>query len=237
MNAKSIVCLHGYGVRSFFWEPMLPKLRDMFPDVITPDLQMKSIDTLIATTCEAIQEKAKLDGVPMVLLGHSLGGIVAALCAQNLGPSIVGRIIIIASPYGTRETVPGPFVRFLLKTGLIPDAVMRPRFFSPATPVADQKYVFAKAVPESSALRSVIFQPTWFHTDAFEQPLRQPSLVIASSEDRIVPSAESRQFAAVLGAEYTEFDARDNVGHDDFVWAPDIAAKVMQHMQSFLGVR
>ncbi|MFP4509218.1 MAG: alpha/beta hydrolase [Spirochaetaceae bacterium] len=237
MNAKTIICLHGYGVRSFFWEPILPELRDMFPDVITPDLQMKTIDTLLATTCTAIQEKARLDGVPLVLLGHSLGGIVAALCAQELGPSIVGSVIIIASPYGTRETVPGPFARFLLATGLIPDALVRPRFFSPATPVADQKYVFAQAVPESSAMRQTILQRKWFHTDAFGQPLRQPALVIASTEDRIVPSAESRQFAEVLGATYTEFDARHNVGHDDFVWAPDIAAQVMQHIQSFLGVR
>lgn len=237
MNAKSIICLHGYGVRSFFWEPLLPLLRQHVPDVITPDLQMQNIDTLLDTTCEAVREKAKLDGQPVVLIGHSLGGIVAALCAQELGPTLVGNIIVIASPYGTRDSVPGPLMRLLLKLRLIPDALARPRFFSRSTPLEDQKYLFARAVPESAELQSEIFKRTWFHTDRFPKPLHQPSLVIASSEDRIVPSAESRQFAAVLGAQYVEFDATQDVGHNDFVWAPDVADKMMLHIRRFLGLR
>ncbi len=209
----------------------------MFPDVITPDLQMKNIDTLLESTCEAIRAKARLDGVPLVIMGHSLGGIIAALCAEKLGRSAVGHVIIIASPYGARDSVPGPVTRFLLRMRLIPDALTRPRFFSRSTPIEDQKYLFARAVPESPELQAEIFKPVWFHTDRFSEPLPQRALVIASSRDRIVPSSESRQFAEVIGAEFIEFNGTQNVGHNDFVWAPDTAAKVMSHIQSFLGRR
>ncbi len=228
------MCLHGYGVRGFFWDPVRTQLEDAFPEVVTPDLRMTDLESLIDSTKAMVSSKSKLDRRPVHLIGHSLGGIIAAICARDLGPSVVSKVVAIASPYGERRELPGRLVRFLLRHRLIPQFLARPRFFSAKTPPERQRELFDRSVPESKQLQRQLLQPVWFHTEMFDSPLAQPSLSVYSARDRIVSSAEARAFGEALGSELLELGQNENVGHDDFVWAPAVAGRLMHKIVAFL---
>lgn len=234
MIPRSLICLHGYGVRGFFWNPVRQQLEEAFPELLTPDLSMNSVASLIANTRALIKSKSDLDRAPVCVLGHSLGGIVAAICARDLGPKVISRVAIIGSPYGVRTRIPSRFTLFLMRHKLMPDIITRPKFFSPQTPPEKQKELFERAVPENAELQHELFQPVWFHTDMFGFPLKQPSLVVYSTRDRIVSACEAIAFGEALGSEFIELGPNNNVGHDDFIWAPAVAASLMPRIISFL---
>jgi predicted alpha/beta hydrolase family esterase len=221
-----LVCLHGYGVRGWMWQWLGAELAAYGLSVETPDLEMSSIEELMASTKSFVQELAREREGAVCLLGHSLGGVAAATVARDLGPEVVGRVAILSAPYGTQENLPGPLMQFLLQHQLLPDLLVRPNFFSAKTPKKRQKYIFANAVPESDALRETVFAPTWFHTDTFTETLPQPSIAVASEADRIVPFHQTRAFAETLGARLVRFEASRRVGHDDLFAAPEIVREL-----------
>ncbi|MFO8064669.1 MAG: alpha/beta fold hydrolase [Spirochaetota bacterium] len=233
MSAKTLVCLHGFGVRGYFWEIIVPHLQTHYQRVLTPDLQMDTLETLLANGRDIVEHAHGEEGAPVAVVGHSLGAVVGALTARDLGPGIVDRAVLIAPPFGERAEVPGPLVRFLLAHKLIPDFVTRPRFFTKHTPLDIQKSIFSRAVDESAELQSLLFTERRFHTDLFDGPLSVPSLIIASDADRIVPARESRAFAERINASLTVYPRHRNIGHDDLTCSPTIAAEVSQRIMEF----
>ena len=234
MTVRSLICLHGYGVRGFFWDPVRSRLEEAFPELMTPDLKMTSVETLLEHTERLIRSKAELDRAPVHLIGHSLGGVVAAVCARNLGPKYVAKVVIIGSPYGERPKLPGRLSQVLMGLGLIPEFFIRPKFFSSRTPPDKQKELFSKTVSESRELQRDLLQPVWFHTDMFQFPLKQPSLTVYSRRDRIVSAEETKAFGEALGSELLEFGPNEGVGHDDFVWAPPVVSSLLPRIIAFL---
>jgi predicted alpha/beta hydrolase family esterase len=233
MKTHGTLLFHGYGVRSGTWNTVRAALGDRAGAVAAPDLDADTVDDLIALARgRARRFSLETDG-PILAVGHSLGGILAALVAQNPGAPVVAGAVIIAAPYGERENAPGPLTRFLLRHRLIPPALLRPRFFSSQTPPDLQREVFANAVAEAPALRELTVQPRHFHTDLFTGPLPVPSLVIASEADRIVPASQSRAFAEVLGSETLILPARERVGHDDFFASPAVARRTADAIADF----
>jgi pimeloyl-ACP methyl ester carboxylesterase len=234
MSARSIVCLHGYGVRGYFWEVIRPHLEKLYERVFTPDLRMDTIDTVLESGREAVAEAARQDGAPVAVVGHSLGGVVAALAARDLGAQRVERAVLVSPPFGEKAEVPGKLVRFLLKHRLIPDFVSRPQFFSRRhTPVAIQKSMFRRAVDETEELQAFLFRPKRFHTDLFDGPLPMPVLVVASEGDRIVPARESVEFARRLESALTVYEAGRAIGHNDLTCSPRIAAELAERIRRF----
>jgi len=233
MSTRTLLCLHGFGVRGYFWEVIKPHLEGVYDRVLTPDLQMDTIETVLESGRRLAQEAAGEDGAPVAIMGHSLGAVVGALAARDLGPPAVDRVVLVAPPFGEATEVPGPFLRFLLRHKLIPDFLSRPQFFSRQTPAPIQKSMFKRAVDESPELKELIFQPRRFHTDLFDVPLAVPSLVVASEADKVVPARESLEFAQRLGASTEVYGATRNIGHDDFTCAPNIAAELSGRMRRF----
>ncbi|MFP3959165.1 MAG: alpha/beta hydrolase [Spirochaetaceae bacterium] len=233
MSTGTLVCLHGFGVRGYFFEIIAPYLRAQYRRVLTPDLRMDTLESVLHSGRNLLTEAAREEGAPVAALGHSLGGVVAALAARDLGPNTIDRIVLVAPPFGENTAVPGPVVRFLLKHKLIPDFLTRPQFFSSHTPKDIQKSIFRRAVDETPELQAHLFTPRRFHTDMFEAPLHVPALVTASEADKIVPVEESRRFAERLGAELAVWEAQRNVGHDDLVCSPTIAAELAERITLF----
>lgn len=233
MSARTILCLHGFGVRGYFWEIMEPHLSEFYERVLTPDLRMDTIETVLESGRHLAAEAAREDGRAIAVLGHSLGGVVAALTARDLGSDVVERAVLLAPPFGEQAKVPGKLVRFLLEHKLIPDFVTRPQFFTNHTPTHIQKSMFKRAVDETPALQSLLFKKRRFHTDLFDAPLSVPSLVVASEADKIVPAAESKAFAERLGATLTVYDAPWNIGHDDLTCAPAVASELAERIRRF----
>lgn len=234
---QTVIFLHGYGVRGGFWSGFARAFSrnegGSFDRVLAPDLDMTDIDTLLETTTERIAELAKTNG-PVHLVGHSLGGAVAAAVTRSLGEKAIRKLVCIATPYGGNRSPGRGLTRFLIRHRLIPGFLARPRFFS-RTPVYVQKAMFAKVVPETEALQNAALAETYFHTRLLDDTLPVPSLVICSEADRIVPAAQCRALAARIGARVHLFDAHERVGHDDFVAAPEVAPKVRSIITGFFS--
>ena len=233
MNIRGTLLFHGYGVRGGTWKSVQAALGATIGPTRAPDLDAETVDELIDLAAEhASRFAADADG-PVILAGHSLGSVLAALVAQRLGPTVVAAAVLIAPPYGEREQLPGPLMKFLLRNRLVPPFLLRPRFFSPHTPIEIQKEVFANAVPEAPALREMTLSRRFFHTDRFDGPLPVPSLVLASRCDRIVPSHQSESFGTLLGSEIVMLGSEEEVGHDDFFASPEIAARTAGIIRDF----
>ena len=233
MSARTLVCLHGFGVRGYFWEVIRPHFEKAYNRVLTPDLHMETIDTVIASGRSVIGQAAAEDGAAVAVVGHSLGGVISALAAKDLGADAVERVVLIAPPFGEKAKVPGRVVRFLLEHRLIPDFLTRPQFFTSHTPKDIQKSMFRRAVDETPQLQALLFTRRRFHTDLFRGPLPAPALVVASEADRIVPAAESREFAERLGAPLAIYGAERSIGHDDLTCSPTIAAELAERIRRF----
>jgi pimeloyl-ACP methyl ester carboxylesterase len=233
MNPSGAVLLHGYGVRGYIWGPMQAALHDRLGPVATPDLEAPNITDLLNKAKARIRRHSLECDKPVVVVGHSLGAVLAAVAARDLGPDIVSAVILLSPPFGEREYVPGKLLIFLLRHRLIPPILLRPRFFSSLTPRTTKRAVFKAAVRESPGIQSLGFEPRWFHSDYFPTPLLQPSLVIASPADRIVPVAQSEEFAGVLGGRAHLFDEEEGVAHDDLFASPTIVAGIAELIVDF----
>ncbi len=232
---RTLVCLHGFGVRGFFWEHLLPRLAPGFRRVIAPDLPMQDPAAMLAGCARIVRDCADEDGAPVCLLGHSLGGILGALTARELGPAAVAGVALIAPPWGERTDAPGPLLRFLLRHHLVPGFLTRPRFFGPGTPVRLQKELFRRAVPESPALMQAVLARRPFFLDAFESPLPVPSLVLCSDADRITAADDSVRLAALLGADTERLPGTLGIGHDDFAFGPEAIRLTADRLLPFFG--
>lgn len=232
-----IIFLHGYGVRGDFWRDFAPRFENDFDEVLTPDLAMQDLPTLIDTTSILVRRAAERDGggaVRTSLVGHSLGAAVAGVVASSLGGDLVARVVLISPPFGEQHTPMRALTRFLLRYRLIPGFLVRGRFYSTHTPVGVQKAMFARAVPESRTLQDAIFASRWFHTDLLAGRLPQPSLVICSEADAIVRAADSLELAKRIGAETCVYDRARQVAHDDFVASPVISLDAANVVRRFL---
>jgi len=234
-SSRTVVLLHGYGVRGSFWRYLKPELETRFDTVHTPDLEMSSLDTLITSTSSYCRELARRSGHRLILVGHSLGGVLASLVAQELGHECVDRVVIVAAPYGKQHAskLGTAVIRFLIRFRLIPDRLARLRFFSNNSPAERQKALFADAVPESVELQNMLFAPVWFHTEKLRGPLSVPSLVIASEFDKVVPCAQTLELAEVLRSQTRIFSAHEQVAHDDFAAAPELIQLTADIVYSF----
>lgn len=233
MKTRGTIFLHGYGVRGGIWDTVRAELGSDAGANAAPSLDANDVDELVTLARGRVRRfSLEVDG-PVLVVGHSLGAALAALVAQDPGASVVAGAVLIAAPYGERDEIPGPLLRFLLRYRLIPPALLRPRFFSSHTPVALQKEVFANAVPEAPALRELTVQKRFFHTDRLTGPLPVPSLVVASECDRIVPARLSRELADVLGSRLELLPASEGIGHDDFFASPTIAARTAEIIRGF----
>ncbi|MBU8912749.1 MAG: alpha/beta hydrolase [Spirochaetales bacterium] len=234
MKPAGAVMLHGYGVRGYIWGPLQAALNDRLGPIATPDLEATTVTDLLNKAKARVRRHSLECDAPVAVIGHSLGAVLAAVAARDLGPEIVSAAVMLAPPFGEQEHLPGAFLQFLLRRRLIPPIFLRPRFFSSLTPRTVKRAVFRAAVPEGPGIQSLAFEPHWFHSAFFPTPLQQPSLVIASPADRIVPVSQSEEFARVIGAGTHLFEEAAGVAHNDLFASPEIASAVAELMVNFI---
>jgi pimeloyl-ACP methyl ester carboxylesterase len=150
-------------------------------------------------------EIARLPQKP-VLIGHSLGGLLAQqLAAKGLARAAV--LLAPVAPWGvlprTREEIEGA-IGLLWKThdlwrkSLMPDFKIAEQFSMDRVPPALRRDIFARMVPESGR---VLFEAlTWWldwqaASHVSSHRVQIPVLVIAGSEDKITPAPTCRAVA------------------------------------------
>lgn len=235
-DPRRIICIHGYGVRGFFWTGIKIALESHFREVITPDLKMQDIYSAITEVAELARVHSRESGHPVILFGHSLGGILSAMAAMKLSDREIDSLIIMASPFGERRKGMNPVLKFLLKHHLIPGWAVRSQFFGKNTPEYLRKALFNKAVPESTSIQEAVAKPRWFHTDALSAPSLNHVLGLASEADRIVSSSETQKFTEALGGTFYQFPAALDIGHDDFTVYEPAIRQVLRVVLPFLGL-
>lgn len=235
MQPSGAVFLHGYGVRGYIWAPLQSAFAEQLGQIATPDLEGENITDLLNKAKARVRRHSLECDAPVLVCGHSLGAVVAAVAARDLGPDVVSAAVLIAPPFGDREHVPRGVMRFLLKNRLIPPILLRPRFFSSHTPRAVRRSVFRAAVREKPGIQTLTFESRWFHSAFFPEPLEQPVLVIASPGDRIVPLSQSLEFARVLGASTHVLELDPPVAHDDLFASANVVSSVTAAVTDFLG--
>lgn len=106
-----LVLLHGWGLNSAIWQPMISNLPAEFTDffhIITVDLPGFGINTnksispySLANICESI---ANTLDQPAIYVGWSLGGLVATEMALKFPEKVLGLITVASTPRFTEQT-------------------------------------------------------------------------------------------------------------------------------------
>ena len=231
---RTLILLHGYGVRSFFWEPIKTFFESKFAQIYIPDLQMESATVLIESTKKYILDiKSKHPDNDIFLVGHSLGGVVALLVAKDLGLEVIKKLALLAVPYGEHKIPFKSLTRVLIKYRLIPDFLSRPQFYSKHTPKAVQKKLFKEVVPESDAMIDEMLKEKYFHTDLITGKLPQESIFFISEYDKVAPFKQSVKLAEMLGSTIVLYAKDKKVAHADYIAGPTISNEVSQKIIDF----
>lgn len=160
----------------------------------------------VAALCERQDE-------PPILLGHSLGGLVAAMAAQR---APVRAVVLLApsAPWGVAASsmeeaitafglhMLGPF----WAQAVAPDGDLMRRYSLDRVARADRSAIVQRLRPESG--RALWETLNWwldpFMTTSLGGSASSPRLVISGERDVVHPPATVRQTAARLGADFVE---------------------------------
>ncbi|WP_412540818.1 alpha/beta hydrolase [Longispora sp. K20-0274] len=226
MSSKpTLVLVHGAWHGTWFWEPFVPELRRHGLGVELVELTSHGTDpatigdlrsdvALVRRTVEAI------DG-PVVLLGHSFGGVVVTEAAEGLAN--VTQLIYVAAflPQlgDSMRTLTGggnaPWIEF--KDGLISVAAGwgSKLFYSDADADVAAK-AEARLQPQAAASFGQEVLATGWKTI--------PSTYVVTTQDQSVPTGMQREMLAKAGiTDVVEFDS----GHSPFLNHPARLADVL----------
>jgi pimeloyl-ACP methyl ester carboxylesterase len=210
------LCLHGLFAGSWVYERLLPLIAERGHPAAAlsfrghpPAPPIPAIGrTSIAAYCHDAAEAARALDRPIVI-GHSLGGLVALLLASR---NLVRAVVLVSSapPRGITVLSPALLVRMprylpalLFSRAFLPrpgdlDALVLNR-----VPVAEREQHRLRFVPDSGRAARQAAVGT---SDADLSATRTPLLVVSGDEDRFVPLGVARRIAQ-------RFDAPLHVAH------------------------
>jgi pimeloyl-ACP methyl ester carboxylesterase len=213
---KEIVMLHGASVGGWCFERFRPVLEGFGWTCHTPDLighgkcatggEKKLTGIGMRDYCDALKSFLKAFAVPPVLLGHSMG----AVLAQQLAASGFARALVLISPAPRAGILPQTdgerqLARNLMSLGpfwttvIPPDFDLAKVYSLNRVPPEQQRDVFERFIPESGqALFELFFwmfdsaSATAVDTDAIKCPV----LCLSGTDDQLVSMATARATAA-----------------------------------------
>ena len=200
-----VLCLHGLFAGSWVYEQLLPLIAERGHPAAAlsfrghpPAPPIPSIGrTSIAAYCHDAAEAAKALDRPIVI-GHSLGGLVALLLAsRNL---VRAAVLVSSAPPRGINVVSLPL---LLRMPRYLPALLFSRAFLPRprdldalvlnrVPVAEREHHRVRFVPDSGRAAR---QAALGTSDADLTATRTPLLVVSGDEDRFVPLGVARRIA------------------------------------------
>ncbi|HEY4540898.1 MAG TPA: alpha/beta fold hydrolase [Noviherbaspirillum sp.] len=95
-----VLLIHGYGCNSGYWRPLSASLRNAGIGHCTVDLEpvFGSIENYVEAIAEAI-DKACGSGGPVVLVGHSMGGLAVRAYLRKYGCGRVAKVVTLGTPH------------------------------------------------------------------------------------------------------------------------------------------
>lgn len=224
--AKNVVIVHGAFADGSGWEGVYTILTKDGYNVTIVQNPLVSLAADVTATQNVLADQKG----PVVLVGHSYGGAVitqagddqnvkslvyVAAYVPDVGES-VGDLLAKAD-----KSVPAPPIRIDGKKGIaLLDRTRFPEWF--AADVDRNKAEFLAASQAPLGLQAVSAKIT---TAAWKT---KPSYYIVSSEDRMIPPADERIFAALATHKKTDQQFEFGASHAIYISQPDKVAKVIE---------
>ncbi len=110
---KKVLFIHGLAASSSFWQPVLSKLPDdtqaLVPDLLGFGNSPKPIaeydlDDHVAALRPLLESSDFLNGEPMIVVGHSMGTLIALQLAKEFPDKISGLVLISLPHFPTPES-------------------------------------------------------------------------------------------------------------------------------------
>jgi pimeloyl-ACP methyl ester carboxylesterase len=226
MTNNNIVMIHGMLGGSWYWKeykdfferkgyhchtPTLRHHHYLFNSIPNPLLGTTSI----ADYLEDLEKEIRQLDSPPIIFGHSMGGILAQILgSRGLAKALV--LIAPAAPHGIltlRFKVVKGFLSILSSWGFWnkPIRVTFQEFVYASAhllPLEQQQAYYDRLVWESGRAATEVALPMLFRdppTKVDESRVTCPVLVIAGSQDQIIPAPVARQIANKYHAVYKEF--------------------------------
>ncbi|MBW0119635.1 alpha/beta fold hydrolase, partial [Pseudonocardia abyssalis] len=95
MSVRTVL-VHGAWHDGSCWAPVVAELSARGHDAVAVDLPGDRPGATTADHLDAVLDAAGVDG-RVVLVGHSLGGLVVPVAAQRLGPERVAALVLVAA--------------------------------------------------------------------------------------------------------------------------------------------
>ena len=237
-SGPSVVLIHGFGASLYSWHRTIEPLAAAGFHVVAFDAKGFGFSDKPAhgysNADYARQVLALIDSLHLpdaVLVGHSMGGAIAAEAALR-GPSRVrGLVLVDAAGLGTRgalgiRAARGPVLGPLaasLRTRWVTEQLLRSTYADPSKVTAadvDQYYAAVAEPDFGRAVRGVLRE---FRFDALRGRLAAievPCLVVWGDHDRLIPERLGRELAQdLLRSAFIEVP---HAGHDVPEEAPDV---------------
>lgn len=206
-----IILVHGAWLDARCWDATAHALRDAGHTVVAPDLPGHGADTTplggqtLAAYAARVVDAIDAASAPVVLVGHSLGGLVISAAAEQRAELVQRLVYVAAYLLGDGETIqqqadPDSQVPAAMRPAadwstVAIDPALMPAVFFHDVPDAVRTPLLAHAAAEATApfgTPLVVTADRWG---------RVPRSYITTTQDRAVTSALQRQFLAARPCE------------------------------------
>jgi pimeloyl-ACP methyl ester carboxylesterase len=101
--AQPVLLIHGIVCNCGVWRPLLRRLQALgYAPVRAVNLEplFADIEAHAASVVRELEDlQRESNGVPVAIVAHSMGGLVARAALRTIGPAAISRIVTIASPH------------------------------------------------------------------------------------------------------------------------------------------
>lgn len=233
MSSPRFVLVHGAWHRGSCWSPLVEQLDTRGASSLAPDLPSDRPGQGAQAYADAVLAAIGPDPDPVVLVGHSLGGLTVPLVAERLGPEQVTALVLLAA----MAPVPGTsFIgRMCTEELMVPgyDAGVRRgedgTTFWPveAAPEGLYRGVAAESSDDVVAEAVTGMRPQAWTVGKETTPLaawpQVRTVSVVCTGDRVASPDAGRRDAASIGAELVEISG----GHFPMITRPGGLADVL----------
>ena len=228
-----VVLVHGAWHRGSCWAPLVEALGARGYPALAPDLPSDLPGRGAEAYADAVVEAVGPGTEPVLLVGHSLGGLTVPLVAERLGPERVVGLVLLAA----MTPVPGTSFIGRMRTDSLMvegyDAGVRRgedgTTYWPADAAPDGLYrgVAQESSPESVADAVAAMRPQAWTVGKETTPLAvwppTRTVAVVCAQDRVASPQACRRAAEAIGAEIVELDG----GHFPMLTRPEELADVL----------